>query len=272
MGSGNRLTYAGGYLTHNDTLSARSGYDINLVATIKRSLHHRDGDGDFFFRASTNINITRTIVYAHHFVIGRVDTYLLSAGVTTLLEEVFIHLLSDDTDLTMLTDIHLVEVTSVINLRCNDPCQFRYRTLYSGCRPLVTVVGRVAPTPTREQDGSSSIEFGYFLLQPIDILILHRPPAPLSESLIGLCRLIGAENHCILGKAVKVLVKHFLQALSASHQRHEHEHAPEDAKTRKQRTRLVTRQRVEYFSICINVQSHNQSALNASMGRSLLAL
>ena len=86
-------------------------------------------------------------------------------------------------------------------------------------------------------------------MQTFDILVVHRPPTSLTESFISLRGLLRPDHDGVLGKAVEVLIQHLLQSLSTSYEGDEHEDAPEDTEARQKRTRLIARQRVEYFSV-----------------------
>ena len=149
----------------------------------------------------------------------------------------------------MLLDIHLIEVTSIIHLGRNDLCQFGNGTLDSGRCFLVAVVSCITTTPTREKNRCSRIQLRHLLFQTLDILIFHRPPTTFAESLIRFGGLLGTNDDSILCETVEVLVEHLLQALSAAHQHHEHKDAPEHAESREERTRLITRQRVDDLSV-----------------------
>ena len=149
----------------------------------------------------------------------------------------------------MLSHIHLVEIAPIVHLRFHHLCQIGHRTLYSGTRLLVAIVSRITTTPAREDHRYGHFQLRHPLLQTLNIFIVHAPPAPFAESLVRLSGLIGSYNDCILCKTLERVVELFPHCLSASHQTNEHEHPPEHAESRKKRTRLVTCQRIEDFSV-----------------------
>ena len=139
----------------------------------------------------------------------------------------------------------------------------RRSSLNSWLRLLVTIVGGVITTPSREDHGHHSFKFWHTLLQTVNILIVHAPPASFAESLIGFGSLLSTYHNGVLSKALKVLFEHFLQSLSASHQGYEHEYSPEHAESSEEASRLVASNRVDYFSICIYIYPHNLNLLLA---------
>ena len=263
MGSGHRLTDTIRNPAHHDITTTCGSYHIHLVTTIKHGLHQRERQGNLLLSPSVNTDATRSVINAYHLEISGIYTNLLTTGVTTTLEEILIHLFTDDAYLTMFTDVHIVEVASVVYLRFNDINQLRNGTLDSGCSSLVAIVGGIPTSPRREDDRYHIFEFRHTLLQSLHILIVHAPPATFTKTFIGFGSLLGPNDDSVLSKAFEVLVEHLLHGLTTTHEAYKHEHSPKHAETCQERARLVSCQRVEDFSICINIYSHNTNLLLA---------
>ena len=134
----------------------------------------------------------------------------------------------------MLPHIHLVDITSIEKFRGHHFRIIRRSTLYSWSRLLITIIGCIRLSPRGKKHGSHHVELRYTLLQTMDILIVHAPPATLTESLVGFGSLLFPDDNGILSEALEILLEQFLQALSTSHQCDEHEHAPEHTKAREE--------------------------------------
>ena len=159
---------------------------------------------------------------------------------------------------TLFFDIHLVDETSVVHLWCDDIYYLGHGSLHIwGCL-LITII---CSSSASHQHWGHGIQFWHLLLQSVHILIHHIPTASLAESLIWLRGLFGTNDNGILCKAIKVAVQLLLHSLSATHQSYEHKHAPEHTESGEERTRLITSQRVDYFSVTVYIYSHNPSLL-----------
>ena len=154
----------------------------------------------------------------------------------------------------MVTDVGIVDVTSVVHLRLVDALELRHGTANADSSLTVAVVGRAAIT---EEQGRDDIKLRNAAAQPLHILVVHRPHTSLAETLICLGGGLCPHHSRVGGKAREVLLQQFLQSLTATHQCHEHEHTPEHAEARQERAALVARQGVEHLAITVYIYSHN---------------
>ena len=161
----------------------------------------------------------------------------------------------------MLLDIHLVDEASVVELRGVHGCIVGRDALHVDGDLAVFVVGRALRVPRHEYHGGYHVELWHALAQALYVLLVHRPPAALAESLIGFCRLLCPYEGGVGGEAGEVLVELLLQAVAASDESHQHEHAPEHAEARQETPALVPRQRVENLSVTVYIYSHNANLL-----------
>ena len=263
MGSGNGCTDTVRELTHHHPWSSCHGYHIHRISTVVGLLHQCQWqyDGGSFFCSEID-STTHIVVHAHYLIIDRVYADALTAGIFTVGEKVLVGFLSDDAHLTVLCNVHIIQIASIVYLRRIHFRIFRRRAVHGNGGFLVTIVSRTA---IGKKHGGNNFQLGHSLTQPVHILIDHLPLPSLAESLIGFCGLLTPYHTGIGGKSFKVVVQLLLQSFTAANQCHEHKHAPKDAEPRKERPTLVARQRVKNFAICIYVKSH--SALKASMGR-----
>ena len=249
MGTSYSLTDAVCNSRHHHSLLTSYSNHVHILSHIIRLLHQGDRQEHrrtcFTAKADT---LSRAIVNTHNLIVNRVNTDETAARVATTREEVFIYFLLNDAHFTTLCHIHIVEIAAIAHLGLTHPLVVFLHTIdtYSGL--TITVV---CSTAIREKHRTHHVKFRNTALQTLHILILHIPSASLSESFIGFGCGLRPHHSAVGGKALEVLVQHFLHALSASYEGHQHKHTPEDAKTREERTALVACQRVENLSICI---------------------
>ena len=117
VGTGNHRTHLIGNALHRDARQHGHTDHTHLFTIVVGLLHHRQRDIYRLLTTAVDADISRTVVNPHHLIIYIVDGDLLSAGITSLREQRLIDLLSDDTYLTMLTYIHLIEVSAIEDLR-----------------------------------------------------------------------------------------------------------------------------------------------------------
>ena len=86
----------------------------------------------------------------------------------------------------MLLHIHLINIASVVELRRNHLGILRCATLNTWRGSLVLVIGRIRLTPRCKEHRCHDIELRHALVNTGEILIVHAPPATLTETLIGL--------------------------------------------------------------------------------------
>ena len=158
----------------------------------------------------------------------------------------FVGLLADDTHLTVVFHIGLVDITAIVYLRTVDKLVLWSSTVNTNLCFLVTIISRAA---VAEQDGGDHIEFRHLTAQALHIGIFHIPRTPFTEALISFGGRLCPHHRGVGGKAGKVLVEQFLESLSTAHQGDEHEHAPEHTEACQEGTRLIACQRIQYLSI-----------------------
>jgi len=86
---------------------------------------------------------------------------------------------------------------------------------------------------------------------------LQVPGPALSETFVGLARLLGKDEARVGGKTFELLAQLLLHTLSAPHQGYKHEDAPEDAESRQQTACFVSSNGDEDFLTSIFIYSHN---------------
>ena len=148
----------------------------------------------------------------------------------------------------MVANVSLIDVSAVEQLRLIDPLVVGHGPTDTNCGFAVCVIGC---TTIREEQGCNHIKFWHTVSEACNVIVVHMPIATFAKTLVRLARRLCPYQGAIGGKTRKVLLQLLFQALAATHQRNKHEHAPEDAEARQERARLVTCQRVKYFSVCI---------------------
>ena len=249
VGSCHGFSHPLGNAAHHYARFAGGGYDVYCLTPVISAAQNRLGQGDGFIGTTAEIDaVARTVIYAYHHIIGRVNSYTLAARITAARKEILVNLFADDANLALLAHIHLVDVSAVKHFRRRNLCVVRIYALGAAAEFLVAKHYRLVAA---EEQRSNDIEFGHLVAQSLQVFLFHLPGAPLVESLVGFGGVLRPDDSGVGGKACEVVLQHLLQSLSATHQGDEHKHAPEHAEARKQTAALVPRDGVENLFICI---------------------
>ena len=247
MGTGNGLADAVGDFRHHHALSAGDGYQVDSVASVIGLLHEGQRQGDTRAVFTTDVDtLAHVVVNAYYLIIYIVNADALAAGVATTWEQFLIGLLLDDAHLAVVTDIGLVDVSAVEHLRLVHALIVGHSAADADSGLAVAVVGGTA---VREEQGRDDVELRDAATYALYVLVVHRPHTAFAEALVCFARGLRPHQGAIGGEASEILLEQLFQSVAATHQCHEHEHAPEDAKARQERTRLVACQGVEHLAV-----------------------
>ena len=122
--------YAVGDVAHLHAGLSGHAEQVDVVSAVVHLLHECDGQHHGLFVAAVDVHVAVAVVDTHHIIIYGVDAYELTAWVASAGEERLVHLLADDADLASLTDVHLVDVSSVEHLRRSDLLHVGHHALH----------------------------------------------------------------------------------------------------------------------------------------------
>ncbi len=240
----------------------RHAEQVNAVAAVVGLLHQGDGHHHGLVGTAVDAHRAVGVVDAHHLVVGGVDLYALSAGVSPAGKQTLVDALADDTDAAPVGDVHLVDVSPVVELGRFHLGIVGQHALERATAFLVVMDGEAAPAREHRTDHA---ELGHLCFQPLDVAIGQSPGAPLAEAVVGLGGRLWEEDETVGGETLEVGRQQILQALSAAHERHQHEDAPEHAEARQQGARLVAGDGVEDLAVSVYVKSHGEKVWSVLM-------
>ncbi len=247
--------YARGYLAHDHTGTSRQTHYVDRLAHVVGSLYQAERHHNTLVCRAVDVHVCGAIVDTHHVIIDRIYAHERPARIDAIGEQGLIDLLSQDTHLAVLVDVHLVDVTAVAQ-DGRSHLSIIWQDAFQVTRIFLVAINSVMP-PFSDH-GRHDIKLWHLLSQSLHVLVGHRPLPSLSKAMI---RLGGGvrENHSrVCGKAGKLLCQRLLQSVASTYQRHEHEQSPEHAEARKQRAALVARQGIENFAKAINVKIYHR--------------
>ena len=191
MGTADHLTqprcqprqYHAGLTRHRD--------DVHLITQIISPLHQCQRDDNALLTAAVDAHVARTIIHTYHLVIGRIDTDELSAGIASLWEKRLIYFLADNTYLTRLGDVHLVEIAAIIEAGLFHLDVLGHKSFQRSRRLLVSKHEVAAPVGEHRCD---DIKLRHLRLQTVDVLVIHVPLTSFAEAVIRLRRVLGKDE------------------------------------------------------------------------------
>ena len=177
------LTDAVGKFAHLHSILCGKTYEMNDVAIIVHPLHHADRSKNDFFGTLSRSECTRTEVHTHKTVVGGVYAYTAANRISAFGEEILVHSLAYNADLTLQFHIHGIDVSSIFDLRHTYMPVIMVCAIYGG-RELVG--SAYCQSRTRIVLGSDNVQFGYHIAQAHHVVVVHIPLPAFGKPLVHL--------------------------------------------------------------------------------------
>ncbi len=176
----------------------------HAVTAVVGLLHQREGNGQHILAVAADAHGTRGGIDTDNIIVSRVNAYQLARRVTAVGKEVAVNALSEHTYLTMLRQVHSIDIPAVAHLRFLYFGIVGRHTAEVARRLLIAEISRTAPV---HQQGRDHAKLRQLVGQRGDIAQGQSPRPTLAVAVVRFGRGVGVKNGAVGGETREVIVE-----------------------------------------------------------------